>query len=50
MKTRNDFFKKLYKKRSKILNAEELSGATNSDFLITISLEPNVVDPRYFKL
>ena len=24
--------------------------ATNSDFLISISLEPNVVDPRYFKL
>ena len=24
--------------------------ATNSDFLITISLEPNVVDLRYFKL
>ena len=24
--------------------------ATNSDFLITISLEPNVVDSRYFKL
>ena len=24
--------------------------ATNSDFLITISLEPNVEDPRYFKL
>jgi len=24
--------------------------ATNSDFLITISLEPNVADLRYFKL
>ena len=24
--------------------------ATNSDFIITISLEPNVVDLRYFKL
>ena len=24
--------------------------ATNSDFLISISFEPNVVDPRYFKL
>ena len=28
----------------------ENSFATNSDFLITISLEPNVTDLRYFKL
>ena len=29
---------------------KELSLATNSDFLITISLDPNVADLRYFKL
>ena len=28
----------------------KLSFATNSDFLIPISLRPNVVDFRYFKL
>ena len=29
---------------------KEIESATNLDFLITISLEPNVADLRYFKL
>ena len=39
--------------RSKVrhfIKNKKIESLTNSDFLIPLSLQPNVVDPRYFKL
>ena len=38
------------KRNAQVLQRKELVFVTNSDFLIPLSLEPNVANLRYFKL